>query len=114
MERIDAADVISEQDSAIAGYILEAGRALVIALNKWDAVPADDTSRPVPAGYDLVGALASRRDRPSTPAFSPRDPGPEPRNPAPVDGPGPVREAAGPGADAAEETTRPAVAGEPR
>ena len=38
---IDAADGISEQDSAIAGYILEAGRALVIALNKWDAVPAD-------------------------------------------------------------------------
>ena len=39
---IDAADGISEQDSAIAGYILEAGRALVIALNKWDAVPADE------------------------------------------------------------------------
>ena len=31
---IDAADGISEQDSAIAGYILEAGRALVIALNR--------------------------------------------------------------------------------
>jgi ribosome-associated GTPase EngA len=38
---IDAVDGVSEQDSAIAGYILEAGRALVIALNKWDAVPAD-------------------------------------------------------------------------
>ena len=67
--------------------------------------------------------LSSRRDRSSAPAFPTRDPGPEPRNPAPVgraaadgpvDGPGPVREAAGPGADAAEETTRPAVAGEPR
>ena len=39
---IDAVDGVSEQDSAIAGYILEAGRALVIALNKWDAVPADE------------------------------------------------------------------------
>lgn len=39
---IDAVEGVSEQDAAIAGYILEAGRALVIALNKWDAVPADD------------------------------------------------------------------------
>lgn len=39
---IDATDGVSEQDAAIAGYILEAGRALVIALNKWDAVPADE------------------------------------------------------------------------
>ena len=30
---IDAVDGVSEQDAAIAGYILEAGRALVIALN---------------------------------------------------------------------------------
>lgn len=39
---IDAKEGVSEQDAAIAGYILEAGRALVIALNKWDAVPADE------------------------------------------------------------------------
>lgn len=39
---IDATEGVSEQDSAIAGYILEAGRALVIALNKWDAVKAED------------------------------------------------------------------------
>ncbi len=39
---IDAVEGVSEQDAAIAGYILEAGRALVIALNKWDAVPADE------------------------------------------------------------------------
>ena len=29
---------ISEQDAHIAGFILEAGRALVVAVNKWDAV----------------------------------------------------------------------------
>jgi GTP-binding protein len=38
---VDAADQITEQDAHIAGYILEAGRALVIAVNKWDAVDAD-------------------------------------------------------------------------
>ena len=35
---IDATQGVSDQDAHIAGYILEAGRAVVIALNKWDAV----------------------------------------------------------------------------
>src|SRR5437764_383797 len=35
---VDAADQITEQDAHIAGYILEAGRALVVGINKWDAV----------------------------------------------------------------------------
>jgi len=39
---IDAVDGVSEQDGSIASYILDSGRALVIALNKWDAVPADN------------------------------------------------------------------------
>ncbi len=34
---IDATLGVSEQDAHIAGYILESGRAVVIALNKWDA-----------------------------------------------------------------------------
>jgi GTP-binding protein len=38
---VDAESGIAEQDAHIAGYILEAGRALVVAVNKWDAVPAD-------------------------------------------------------------------------
>ncbi len=37
----DAEQGISEQDAHLAGYILEAGRALVVAVNKWDAVPVD-------------------------------------------------------------------------
>ena len=37
----DAEQGISEQDAHLAGFILEAGRALVVAVNKWDAVPAD-------------------------------------------------------------------------
>jgi len=35
---LDATQGVSEQDAHIAGYILEAGRAVVLAINKWDAV----------------------------------------------------------------------------
>jgi GTP-binding protein len=35
---LDAAAEIAEQDAHIAGYILEAGRALVVAVNKWDGL----------------------------------------------------------------------------
>ncbi|EHR71773.1 ribosome-associated GTPase EngA [Burkholderiales bacterium JOSHI_001] len=37
---VDATQGVSEQDAHIAGYILESGRAVVIAVNKWDAVDA--------------------------------------------------------------------------
>ena len=40
---LDAAQDISDQDAHIAGFALEAGRALVVAINKWDAV--DDYRR---------------------------------------------------------------------
>ena len=39
---LDATQDISEQDAHIAGFILEAGRALVIAVNKWDGVEGYD------------------------------------------------------------------------
>jgi GTP-binding protein len=35
---LDAAQDISDQDAHIAGFVLETGRALVVAINKWDAV----------------------------------------------------------------------------
>jgi GTPase len=35
---IDATLGVSDQDAHIAGYILDSGRAVVIALNKWDAI----------------------------------------------------------------------------
>jgi GTP-binding protein len=38
---VDAAADIAEQDAHIGGYILEAGRALVVAINKWDAVDSE-------------------------------------------------------------------------
>ncbi len=45
---LDAADGIAEQDAHLAGHILEAGRALVVGVNKWDRVAAggrDDVKR---------------------------------------------------------------------
>jgi GTP-binding protein len=38
---VDAEAGVTEQDAHIGGYILEAGRALVVAVNKWDAVEKD-------------------------------------------------------------------------
>jgi GTP-binding protein len=38
---VDAEANIADQDAHIGGYILEAGRALVVAVNKWDAIDAD-------------------------------------------------------------------------
>ena len=38
---LDARQDIADQDASIAGYILESGRALVIAVNKWDGLEVD-------------------------------------------------------------------------
>ena len=35
---IDATQGVTDQDAHIAGYILESGRAVVVAVNKWDAI----------------------------------------------------------------------------
>lgn len=39
---LDARQDIAEQDAHIAGFILEAGRALVVAVNKWERLPGHD------------------------------------------------------------------------
>ena len=38
---LDADHAITEQDAHLAGHILEAGRALVVGINKWDAAAPD-------------------------------------------------------------------------
>ncbi|PPE67654.1 ribosome biogenesis GTPase Der [Caldimonas caldifontis] len=40
---LDATQGVSDQDAHIAGYVLDSGRAVVMAVNKWDAV--DDYQR---------------------------------------------------------------------
>ena len=37
---LDATQGVTDQDAHIAGYVLDSGRAVVIAINKWDAVDA--------------------------------------------------------------------------
>ncbi len=42
---LDAVDGVTEQDAHVAGYILERGRAVVIAVNKWDAAGKEERER---------------------------------------------------------------------
>jgi GTP-binding protein len=42
---VDAADGVAEQDAHVAGYILERGRAVVLAVNKWDAADKEARAR---------------------------------------------------------------------
>jgi GTP-binding protein len=44
---LDAADGITAQDLHIAGYIVEAGRGLVVVLNKWDLLPTEEKEEKV-------------------------------------------------------------------
>jgi len=41
---IDAAEGITEQDEKIAGIAHEAGKAVIIVVNKWDSIPDKDSS----------------------------------------------------------------------
>jgi len=42
---LDAGEGVSEQDATLIGYVLDEGRALVIAANKWDGLSAYDRER---------------------------------------------------------------------
>jgi len=42
---LDAQDTISEQDVTLLGYIMDAGRALVIAINKWDGLEQEQKEK---------------------------------------------------------------------
>nr|WP_220805882.1 ribosome biogenesis GTPase Der [Achromobacter sp. UMC71] len=42
---LDAQTEISEQDAHIAGFVLETGRAVVIAINKWDGLDGEEKER---------------------------------------------------------------------
>ena len=42
---LDAREGITEQDAHVAGYVLERGRAVVLALNKWDAADREARER---------------------------------------------------------------------
>jgi GTP-binding protein len=42
---VDASEGLTGDDKRIAARVVEAGRGLVVALNKWDLVPSEDRSR---------------------------------------------------------------------
>src|SRR3546814_8816915 len=43
---IDASEGVTEQDATVLGYVLDAGRAFVIAANKWDGLGGYQRSQP--------------------------------------------------------------------
>lgn len=42
---VDARETITEQDLHLLGFVLDAGKALIIAVNKWDGLSPDDRDR---------------------------------------------------------------------
>lgn len=52
---LDAADGITEQDTHIGGYIMDAHKSVVIIVNKWDAIEKDS--------YTMNGYLDAIRDK---------------------------------------------------
>jgi len=68
---LDARENVSEQDAHLAGFVLETGRALVVAVNKWDGLSAeqrDDIKRDIGrklafldfARFNYISALKSK------------------------------------------------------
>jgi GTP-binding protein len=49
---IDAHDTVAEQDASLFGMVAERGRALLIAVNKWDGIPSDKRTE-IRTGLDL-------------------------------------------------------------
>ncbi|MDY0065200.1 MAG: ribosome biogenesis GTPase Der [Steroidobacteraceae bacterium] len=49
---IDAHDTVAEQDASLFGMVAERGRALVVAVNKWDGIPPEKRDE-IRAGLDL-------------------------------------------------------------
>jgi GTP-binding protein len=55
---LDAHDTVAEQDASLLGLVLEQGRALVVAVNKWDGI-APDQRDAIRDGLDLRLAFLS-------------------------------------------------------
>ncbi len=65
---LDAADGLTAQDAHVAGYVVEEGVGLVVAINKWDLVEKDDRTfdeyvDPHPRPGAVPGLRAHRRDQ---------------------------------------------------
>ena len=49
---LDAHDTVAEQDASLLGLVVEQGRALVVAVNKWDGIPPEQRDA-IRDGLDL-------------------------------------------------------------
>jgi len=49
---LDAHEGLSDQDAHLLGFILDSGRALVVAINKWDGLDSDDRDE-IKRSFDL-------------------------------------------------------------
>jgi GTP-binding protein len=58
---VDAADGVGDQDAHLAGYVVEQGRALVVAANKWDGLDAGARAAAKRAIARKLGFLAFAR-----------------------------------------------------
>jgi GTP-binding protein len=58
---LDATQGVTDQDAHIAGFILESGRAVVVAVNKWDAVDEYAREQVQRQVESSVSSLNSRR-----------------------------------------------------
>jgi GTP-binding protein len=58
---MDATDGVTAGDATIAGYAHEAGRSVVIVINKWDAVTTDRTDGKPPADPTIFEQQARRQ-----------------------------------------------------
>lgn len=61
---LDADNMLEKQDLQIADHILEEGRAMIIAVNKWDAVPDKQKALDL-LNYKLETSLAQVRNLPT-------------------------------------------------
>lgn len=59
---MDARQGIADQDARLLGLILESGRALVIAVNKWDGLSDDEKTR-IRRDFDLRLSFVSHTER---------------------------------------------------
>jgi len=55
---LDAHDTVAEQDASLLGLVVEQGRALVVAVNKWDGIPPEQRDA-IRDGLDLRLAFMS-------------------------------------------------------
>jgi len=67
---LDATERITDQDLNLLGYIIDKGRAVIVAVNKWDGLPAeqrDTIKSDISRRLDFLSFTLSWRIGPTNP-----------------------------------------------